>query len=307
MTTVVTPSATQRFSMELPGARAQGLVETFRLLERFIPLRERRVYEIGCDRQFTSATEMMAMGASSVVCTNVTQINTAPIDANPNISFLQIDAGRSPFRPEEFDVVYGRAILEHIHDPAAIVAEIQRVLKPGGMFYLDGGPMWTCRHGHHVWVNSPSGRGYIFPNHDTFEPWEHLMYPPPEIRKRLIDRGIPTSDADLIIEHVYNSDDQSRHAPTKIIDAFEAEDRLECLPVRVAVGGDPPRIPGYSDIDLRTGKLIMLGCKPAPGGQRGAYTKYLKAGLGLLPDRFIWASTGLRRWTRFTAALRQFP
>ncbi|MFC1733289.1 class I SAM-dependent methyltransferase [candidate division KSB1 bacterium] len=41
-----------------------------------------------------------------------------------------------PFRSESFDVVFSFAVLEHVKDPFKCASEIERVLKPGGMFYV---------------------------------------------------------------------------------------------------------------------------------------------------------------------------
>jgi SAM-dependent methyltransferase len=47
------------------------------------------------------------------------------------------DAFRLPFRDEIFDVVLSTGLLEHFKDPNLIVAEMVRVLRPGGVFYSD--------------------------------------------------------------------------------------------------------------------------------------------------------------------------
>jgi len=41
-----------------------------------------------------------------------------------------------PFRDGEFDVVISDNVIDHAEDPGRIVAEIARVLKPGGVFFL---------------------------------------------------------------------------------------------------------------------------------------------------------------------------
>jgi SAM-dependent methyltransferase len=40
--------------------------------------------------------------------------------------------GRIPFPPESFDLVVSNQVLEHVEDLSAVLAEIHRVLKPGG-------------------------------------------------------------------------------------------------------------------------------------------------------------------------------
>ncbi len=53
-------------------------------------------------------------------------------EAGPNVGFLRADAQRLPFRDESFDAAVSLAVLQLIPNPAATLAEIVRVLKPGG-------------------------------------------------------------------------------------------------------------------------------------------------------------------------------
>jgi SAM-dependent methyltransferase len=45
-----------------------------------------------------------------------------------------IEGGRIPFSDNSFDVVVSNQVFEHIPNPPPVLAEIHRVLKPGGMF-----------------------------------------------------------------------------------------------------------------------------------------------------------------------------
>ena len=47
------------------------------------------------------------------------------------------DAARLPFGSETFDCVVSTAVLEHVPYPARVVREIHRVLRPGGVLYLE--------------------------------------------------------------------------------------------------------------------------------------------------------------------------
>ena len=52
--------------------------------------------------------------------------------AGPQVGFLRADAQKLPFRDETFDAAISVAVLQLVPDPAAALAEIARVLKPGG-------------------------------------------------------------------------------------------------------------------------------------------------------------------------------
>ncbi|MCB0630274.1 MAG: methyltransferase domain-containing protein [Saprospiraceae bacterium] len=63
------------------------------------------------------------------------QIAGSPQDLE-NLTFRQGDAHHIPFADASLDVVYGRYILEHVHDPSQVLREVYRVLKPGGRVYF---------------------------------------------------------------------------------------------------------------------------------------------------------------------------
>ena len=56
--------------------------------------------------------------------------------ASPNTQVVA-DGHFLPFRDGMFDGVWIQAVLEHVLDPPAVVAEIHRVLKPDGLVYAD--------------------------------------------------------------------------------------------------------------------------------------------------------------------------
>ncbi len=54
----------------------------------------------------------------------------------PNLHFIQGDARRLPFEENRFDAAYCRYVLEHVAGPVKVLAEIRRVLKPGGRVFI---------------------------------------------------------------------------------------------------------------------------------------------------------------------------
>jgi SAM-dependent methyltransferase len=79
-----------------------------------------------------------AIGAGAEVLYDSPKIETLGTDvyASPNTQVVA-DGHFLPFRDEAFDGVWIQAVLEHVLDPPAVVEEIHRVLKPGGIVYAD--------------------------------------------------------------------------------------------------------------------------------------------------------------------------
>lgn len=55
--------------------------------------------------------------------------------------FLEGDAFKLPFTDARFDLVFSTGLLEHFASPLPIVAEMTRVLQPGGLFFSDVAPL----------------------------------------------------------------------------------------------------------------------------------------------------------------------
>ncbi len=75
---------------------------------------------------------------------------------NPGRAY-QADAENLPFPNESFDIVYSNGVLHHSENTAACVAEVYRVLKPGGRAVI----MLYSRHSANYWL-SIVPRGILF-------------------------------------------------------------------------------------------------------------------------------------------------
>jgi SAM-dependent methyltransferase len=74
---------------------------------------------------------------SSALCTDRdVDVISPDVFASPNTT-LVADGHRLPLLDGSVDAVWIQAVLEHVLDPSAVVAEIHRVLKPDGIVFAD--------------------------------------------------------------------------------------------------------------------------------------------------------------------------
>jgi len=62
---------------------------------------------------------------------------------NTNTNLIQADMEQLPVKDESIDLIFSINALEHVPHPENVLAEITRVLSPGGFLYLD--PAWFVR------------------------------------------------------------------------------------------------------------------------------------------------------------------
>lgn len=95
-----------------------------------------RVLEVGSGLGLLANEVAARLPAGSVTGIEISPEQLARARPAENVKFLPGDAARLPFAAESFDVVYCRYLLEHLADPAAAVAEMFRVLRPGGSVFV---------------------------------------------------------------------------------------------------------------------------------------------------------------------------
>jgi SAM-dependent methyltransferase len=77
-----------------------------------------------------------------------------------------MDATKMDFPDASFDFAYSFSVFEHLPDPAAVLREVARVLRPGGVVYTHL-HLYTCDNGHHDMRITPS-------SHAGIPYWAHL-------------------------------------------------------------------------------------------------------------------------------------
>jgi SAM-dependent methyltransferase len=70
--------------------------------------------------------------------------------------FVTFDGERLPFGADSFDLVYCKQVLEHVRRPAPLLAEVARVLAPGGWFAGSTSHL-EAFHSRSFWNYTPYG------------------------------------------------------------------------------------------------------------------------------------------------------
>ena len=90
----------------------------------------------------TAKKALRELGADKVIINLGSGVNVVREDA-VNIDFypfenvdIVADATRLPLAQNSVDGIVCESLLEHVKDPAGVVSEIKRVLKPGGLVYV---------------------------------------------------------------------------------------------------------------------------------------------------------------------------
>jgi SAM-dependent methyltransferase len=69
------------------------------------------------------------------------------VDSEPVVGpHLLADGERLPFRAGQFDLAISNQVLEHVRNPKAVVAEMRRVLRPGGFLFVSLPFVWEVHN-----------------------------------------------------------------------------------------------------------------------------------------------------------------
>jgi len=189
------------------NAPADKYVRTLKNVEACCgSLNGKRVLEIGCDPN----GEFLAYLSSQRTLSEAVGVNPCLNEHSVRLkySLLKEDARSLPFPDNSFDVIVSISVFEHVQNLDVALAEMYRVLRPGGYLFAEFGPIWSSVWGHHLWFyHGDDVRDW---RNTQLPPYAHLLMSEAELRAWCQDRYRDESLITKICDFVYRSDDQNR-------------------------------------------------------------------------------------------------
>lgn len=147
---------------------------------------------------------------------------TELVDRHRVAGWVAVDPGRGPvedlggrYRVERaraeamplpdagVDAVFSSNAFQFV-DVVATLAEVRRVLRPGGLLYAHFGPIWSAVDGHQLEYVQHEGRDLVFWRDTLLPPWAHLAYDRAELTAVLAS-ALPADLVDVLVGHVHDS------------------------------------------------------------------------------------------------------
>lgn len=118
----------------------------FKALNAHASLLKGKLLDIGCGKM---PYKQFILDNSAVKnYTGLDIENALPYDESVKADYTW-DGVTMPFKNSEFDSAFGTEVLEHCPDPKTILNEVNRVLKPGGVFFFTVPFIWPLHEVPH--------------------------------------------------------------------------------------------------------------------------------------------------------------
>ena len=129
----------------------------------------------------------------------------------------EMNAEHLNFPPETFDCLMSTSTFEHFLRPTVVLAEMYRVLRPGGVGLVSFDGVWSCSYGHHLLQYGETINRLV-------PPWSHLFFTETQMRTFLTRKpwpaGSPVSLKEAL-KWIYRSKELNRIGIQDLRKAFE--------------------------------------------------------------------------------------
>jgi SAM-dependent methyltransferase len=97
---------------------------------------------------------------------SLANVRSVSVDLSPGVADVQADVTDLPFERDSFDLIVCLHVLEHVPDDRCAMAELQRVLRPGGRAVIQVPPSTLQETFEDFTVTSPQERERLFGQYD---------------------------------------------------------------------------------------------------------------------------------------------
>ncbi len=153
-----------------------------------------RAVDVGCSAGFIADELALAGASTSGVDIDEPGLEKARARFGERVDFRLARGEDLPFDDGSVDVAVLNHIYEHVVDPEAVVADIHRVLRPGGLLYLGIGHRWQVIEPHHrlpflSWLPQGAADRYLRLTGKGEHYYEHY-YSPAGLRRLFADYDV---------------------------------------------------------------------------------------------------------------------
>lgn len=121
-------------------------------LQKNIDVKNLTVLDLGCG--FGALAKALLEKDANVIAADIDnkslRIAKTFLPKNKKIKIIKVNNDKLPFGNNYFDVVFLFDVIEHVKNPSTTISECKRILKPGGILYVEFTPYYSIV-GHHLY------------------------------------------------------------------------------------------------------------------------------------------------------------
>ena len=221
--------------------------------------------DVGCSAGFIADELALAGARTHGVDIDEPGLAKAQARFGERVEFQLARGEDLPFPDDSLDIVVLNHIYEHVVDPAAVVADIHRVLRPGGVLYLGIGHKWQVLEPHHrlpflSWLPQRAADRYLALTGKGTHYYEHY-FTPRQLRSLFSEFDVWDYTLPVLADpKAFAGDDVVPGIVTRLPERALAA-LLPVVPTYVWLAFKGPRMPSGPVLDVQPRHVVGLSAR----------------------------------------------